>query len=667
MKKFIISFLAIISIIFADTNSTDTNKTHSKDEILKALNSDNNNSELTQIIAQNLKESDELKEENDKNTKKLYMIVEEIKELNLKKEKLGESNATSEEISDIKAAKDRLFDQIPLAITTQTLTTDSVAKFLEHKKKLDNDIAKFKKTPGSPEFVNANYENNRTSMSEIFYMTLLKLEKKFKDGVNTKELEDELNSAISKLSSIEFDEFLKLKNHIKDENIGDFDKKLLVLKNTKATYNEILKYLLANKNLLATNSVISALNLNSAIDYINEIIPFSIKGINFGKIILVSLITAFFYSLRRFLANLMFLFFKPLLKHKNMDEETIKTQVVNVIKRPIGWLLLVYSIDLCLAIIFFPAPVPVKFGNIFAIIYIILFAWLIIEILNSYGIILIGSLAKKTAKKEVVNLIIKLLYIAVVLIALLFILKHLGFNISALLASLGIGGLAVALATKDIIANFFNSVMLLFDDSFSQGDWVVINGVDGMVVEIGLRKTSIRTFDNALIFVPNSSIITANIKNWSRRKVGREIKMNIGVEYSSKSTQLKKCVDDIRQMLIDHPDIATEHDNALNAKGGRSRRKHGIISIDDLEGYKNWTQVYLHEFSDSAINILVWCFTKTVKYNEYLVVREDILFKIMQIVEANGLSFAFPSQTLHIEKLPTICVNQKLDKGEKNG
>ena len=666
MKKFIISFLAIINIIFADINVTDSNQTKTKEDILKILNEENNNTELNEIIAQNIVESTKIEEDN--NTKKLYMIVEEIKELNLKKEKLSENNATSEEIKDIKHEKDRLFDQIPLAITTQTLKLDNIAKFAERKKEINETIKKFQKKPGSNEFVNAKFEIQRGQISEIFYTALLKLEKKFKEGVNAKELESELNHAISELQKMEFDEFINLKTNIKDENLSNYEKKLAELKNTKATYNEILKYLLSNKDLLATNSVISALNLNSAISYINENIPFHIKGVNFGKIILVALITAFFYSLRRFLANLMFLFFKPLLKNKNMDEHTIKTQVVNVIKRPIGWLLLVYSIDLCLAIIFYPAPVPVKFGNLFAIIYIILFAWFVIEILDGYGIIILGSLAKKTAKKEVVNLIIKLLYIAIVLVAILLILRQLGFNISALLASLGIGGLAVALATKDIIANFFNSIMLLFDNSFSQGDWVVINGVDGMVVEIGLRKTSIRTFDNALIFVPNSSIITANIKNWSRRKVGREIKMNIGVEYSSSSKQLKKCVDEIRQMLIDHPDIATAKDSALNSKEGRLKRKHGVISVDDLEGYKNWTQVYLNEFADNSINILIWCFTKTVAYGEYLSVREDVLFKIMEIVEKNGLSFAFPSQSLYIEKMPEIGINDKnLAKGEKNG
>ena len=104
----------------------------------------------------------------------------------------------------------------------------------------------------------------------------------------------------------------------------------------------------------------------------------------------------------------------------------------------------------------------------------------------------------------------KYMSIIVIIIASLFILKRLGFNISALLASLGIGGLAIALATKDIIANFFTSVMLLFDNSFSQGDFVNINGIEGEVLEIGLKKKTIRTLENSLFFIPKKTVSTKN-------------------------------------------------------------------------------------------------------------------------------------------------------------
>ncbi|WP_141090901.1 mechanosensitive ion channel family protein, partial [Campylobacter concisus] len=145
-------------------------------------------------------------------------------------------------------------------------------------------------------------------------------------------------------------------------------------------------------------------------------------------------------------------------------------------------------------------------ANIFSIIYIVAFSWLVLTILNGYGIAIIDKIAQKSKRKEVINLALKVIYVIVLIITLLLILQKLGFDISALIASLGIGGLAVAFAAKDIIANFFASVMMLFDNSFSQGDWIVCGDIEGTVVEIGFRKTTVRSFDNALIFVPNSKL-----------------------------------------------------------------------------------------------------------------------------------------------------------------
>ena len=291
---------------------------------------------------------------------------------------------------------------------------------------------------------------------------------------------------------------------------------------------------------------------------------------------------------------------------------------------------------------------PIKFANFLAITFVIAVTWLILSVLNGYGMVLINELTKKSGRKEVINLILKIIYFIIFVIALLIVLSKLGFNVSAIIASLGIGGLAVALATKDILANFFASVMLLFDNSFSQGDWIVCGDIEGTVVEIGLRKTTVRTFDNALIFVPNSKLASDPIRNWSRRKMGRRIRMLIGLEYSATTEQIKKCVEEIKQMLIDHPGIAKGDD--MGSKKA-SRYDRGIVSIDDLAGYKSNLFVVVDEFADSSINILVYCFSKTIVWGEFLAVKEDVMLKIMNIVEANGLGFAFPSQSLYVEEV----------------
>ena len=303
-------------------------------------------------------------------------------------------------------------------------------------------------------------------------------------------------------------------------------------------------------------------------------------------------------------------------------------------------------------------------SNYFDIAYSVVVAWFVIGTLDGYGIIILSKIAQKSGRKEVVNLIIKVLYFIVIIITILVILSKIGFDISTIIASLGIGGLAVALATKDIIANFFASIMLLFDSSFNQGDWIVCAGIEGTVVEIGLRKTTIRTFDNALVFVPNSKIMSESIKNWNRRKVGRQIKMHVGLSYTTSKQSIQNCINDIKEMLLNHPGIAKSGiDSALNNQDARIKYRQSMVSMDDLNGYKNNLFVVLDEFGDSSINILIYCFSKSVVWGEFLATKEDVMLKIMEIVERyDDASFAFPSQSLYIESMPKI----QIYKGESD-
>ena len=130
--------------------------------------------------------------------------------------------------------------------------------------------------------------------------------------------------------------------------------------------------------------------------------------------------------------------------------------------------------------------------------------------------------------------------------------------------------------------------------------------------------------------------------------MGRRIRMLIGIKYSATTEQIKKCIEEIRQMLLEHPGIAKGDD--MGSKKA-SRYDRGIVSIDDLAGYKSNLFVVVDEFADSSINILVYCFSKTIVWGEFLAVKEDVMMKIMDIVEANGLGFAFPSQSLYVEEV----------------
>jgi MscS family membrane protein len=161
-------------------------------------------------------------------------------------------------------------------------------------------------------------------------------------------------------------------------------------------------------------------------------------------------------------------------------------------------------------------------------------------------------------------------------------------------------------------------------------------------VEIGLRITTIRTFDNALIAVPNATLANKDVKNWSKRLLGRRIKMQLAVKYDSKREDLQRAIDEIRQMLREHPGIATEKTMYQD----RSKKSAKLVSKEDELGVKRTLLVYLDEFADSSINILVYTFSKSTVWRDWLETKEDVMYKLMEILERNNLAFAFPTITI---------------------
>ena len=183
---------------------------------------------------------------------------------------------------------------------------------------------------------------------------------------------------------------------------------------------------------------------------------------------------------------------------------------------------------------------------------------------------------------------------------------------------------------------------IITDNSFSQGDWIEAGNVQGTVVDIRMRTTRIRTFANAMITVPNAQLANMSILNWSKRVIGRQIKMSVGITYESKMSDIENLVYDLREMLQGHSMIAT---SKLNID-----KKPYLLKKEDLIGVKNKILVYIDEYADSSINILVYCFSRSPIWEDWLETKQDIIIKISDLVEKNNCSFAFPTQTLHIEK-----------------
>ncbi len=228
--------------------------------------------------------------------------------------------------------------------------------------------------------------------------------------------------------------------------------------------------------------------------------------------------------------------------------------------------------------------------------------------------------------ENLVSMIRKCLRGLIVFLAVLMVIQNLGYSITGLLASLGIGGIAVAMAARDSIANIFGSLMIIFDRPFKAGDWIVAGNLEGTVEEIGFRSTKIRTFAKTQITVPNNVIANMAVDNFSRMPK-RRIKLNIGVTYATSPKQMRAAVDGIREMLRNHP------------------------AIDQEFFLVNFT-----DFGASSLDIMVYCFTTTTVWGEYLEAREDVSLKIMDILEGAGMEIAFPSRTVYLhnaEEQPT--------------
>jgi MscS family membrane protein len=317
--------------------------------------------------------------------------------------------------------------------------------------------------------------------------------------------------------------------------------------------------------------------------------------------------------------------------------------IMDDIRTPIAGLLIVINLHLII-FIFNNLSSNVHWTQFFNILYTVFLTYIMYKLLNSIASMKMQSMtrSKRKVKDELLNITIKILNFIIVILGILVALHFTGLNLTAILSGLGIGGFAVALAARESLANFFGTLSILMSNIYSQGDWIAVDNEEGHVVEIGLRVTTIRTFDNSLIAIPNATIASADIKNWSRRVVGRRIKMSLSLKYSSKREDLKKAIEEIRLMLKEHPGIATDKTKYQD----RDKKSSKIVSKEDELGVKRTLLVYLDTLSDSSIDILVYTFTKSTVWSEWLETKEDVIFKIMEIIENNHLEFAFNTITI---------------------
>lgn len=230
---------------------------------------------------------------------------------------------------------------------------------------------------------------------------------------------------------------------------------------------------------------------------------------------------------------------------------------------------------------------------------------------------------KQPLDKTSVFAIGKLLRASVIITSVLVILQTLGYSISGVLAFGGISGIAVGFAAKDLLANFFGGLMVYFDRPFNVGDWIRSpdKNIEGTVEHIGWRLTTIRTFDKRPLYVPNGTFTQISVQNPSRMS-HRRIFETIGIRYED-GHKMDKIIEEVKAMLVSHPEIDPYQTLIVN----------------------------FNAFAASSLDFFVYTFTKTTEWIKYHEVKQDVLLKIMQIIEDHGAEIAFPTSTIHISTL----------------
>jgi len=323
---------------------------------------------------------------------------------------------------------------------------------------------------------------------------------------------------------------------------------------------------------------------------------------------------------RKLLAHFFARIMRPLTRRTASDYDDL---FVNALQKPLEFLVFTAGLFVAAAILALPEdPINLRLF-IQALLKLMVtggVAWIFFNLTDLVDTFL-SRWAQQTESQlddHLIPFIRKSLKAFVIVIAAIMAIQNLGYSISGLLASLGIGGLAVALAAKDTLSNIFGSLMIILDRPFKIGDWVKAGDLEGTVEEIGFRSTKVRTFAKTLITVPNNVIANLAVDNFSRMPK-RRIKMTVGVTYATRPEQMRVAVQRIQDMLRTHPAIDQE-----------------------------FFLVHFTDFGASSLDIMVYCFTVTTVWQEYLDARQDVCLRIMDILEELGLEIAFPSRTVYL-------------------
>jgi MscS family membrane protein len=360
---------------------------------------------------------------------------------------------------------------------------------------------------------------------------------------------------------------------------------------------------------------------SSTIDRLSSAVD-DLERFQLDRVITAVLVFLVFLLLRRAIRYVMFLMTRGVFR----SNRTLHEQFENALRRPIGFLPIVAGTFFAFEIVKVDESGLVAriTDQIVGTLIIVAAYWILFALIGP----LLEQLRPKSSQltETVVDWIGKALRSLVVFFALAAILQQWGIRVGPLLTSLGIVGAAVALGAQTLFKNLISGVLILLEARFQYGDWIQVPGVvEGTVEVIGFRSTRVRRFDDATVHVPNADLADNAVVNYAQMRK-RRIFWVIGVPYSTTPDQLKTIIDGITKYIHENEDFVS----------------FKIAS----------TFVRVDSFGGSSINIMVYCFTKTKNWGEWLIIKEQLAYKAIEVILGAGSSFAFPSTSLYVESLP---------------
>ena len=313
-------------------------------------------------------------------------------------------------------------------------------------------------------------------------------------------------------------------------------------------------------------------------------------------------------------------------------KSTIDDEIVTALEKPLIYFILILGMFFALNVLPLHPDVDVFVNNVFRGVSTLVIVWSLMRTVDALTATLSVKLKDKGSTfLGFIPLVKKSLRILIIIVGAILVMDNLGYSVSGIVTTLGLGGAAFALAAKDTIANLYGSLSIVLDRPFKVGDWIVVGSeIDGDVESIGFRSTKVRTWPKTQLTIPNNYLANQVINNWARMPK-RRVKQIVGVTYDANPDQLEGLVNDIRDL---------------------------IKQDDGVE--QSFLLVQFIDFGESSLDILVYYFTTTIAWIPHMEIRERINLKIMRAIEAKGLSVAFPTRTIHVKKEDDSSASQNL-------